>query len=138
MGTIFYLGHSDIFRPVLFIASFSITVAVPSPCCSLCAILCKSQCMRLCYIICSLLLLLPLQHKYSNQPKLEHPHYKYLPETVTSKLMYILIMNTALFEETLWVCVAVKVEILCCCVRIVVATLNSNWCKALLKWFPIQ
>jgi len=50
---------------------------------------------------CSLLLLLPLKHKYSNQPKLRHAHCKYFPDEVTQNLMYVLIMNTAFFEKTL-------------------------------------
>jgi len=44
---------------------------------------------------------LPLKYKYSNHPILTHPHCKYFPDEVTADLMYILIMNTALFEEKL-------------------------------------
>jgi len=46
-------------------------------------------------------IILPLKYKYSNHPILTHPLYKYFPDEVTPNLMYILIMNTALFEETL-------------------------------------
>jgi hypothetical protein len=42
-----------------------------------------------------------LIYKYSNHLILSHPHCKYFPVEVRTSLMYILIMNTALFEETL-------------------------------------
>jgi len=79
--------------------------------------------MRLCYTVCSLLLLLPLKYEHSNHLKLRHPHCKYFPDEVTPNLMYTLIMNTALFEETWWDWVTVEVEFLWCCVRILVVTL---------------
>jgi hypothetical protein len=53
------------------------------------------------YKFCSLLLIQPLKCKYSNHPTPTLPHYKYFPDDVTPNLIYILIMNTALFEETL-------------------------------------
>ena len=55
-------------------------------------------------------IILPLKYNYFNHPILTHPLYKYFPDEVIPKLMYILMMNTALFEEKLWSWVTVKVE----------------------------
>ena len=125
-GTIFYLSLSDMFRPILFIISFSTMLCVSSPYGSLCVCVCvwyccKGQFMSLCYIFFSPLIFMPLKYKYSSHPIFKHPKCKYFLELnvhFDNGHSFIWRNSVGLGD--------CKVEILWCCVRLLIATLNSN------------